>query len=402
MSWHDLAVYVSMPFIAAVVGYVTKRVAIKMMFEPIEFVGIKPVLGWQGILPKNAERMAATATDTLINNLLSPREVVARLDPERIAREVEQPLLHAVEAITREVMSQYQPDLWEMLPGAAQRLLIRQVQAEAPKIVKNLLAEIIEDIDGVLDIRHMAVTNLSRDKVLLNRLIRDIAKPEFRFIARCGTYFGFALGLVQLGVWALTHQPLIMPLFGLLVGWFTDWLALKMIFFPREPKRYLGLVTWQGLFQKRREQVAADYGDLIAREVITVPNVVEEVLRGPKSDRLFTLIQNEVQRSVDAQTGLVKPFVVAAVGSRRYQEMKVAAAAKAIEHIPAAARSAEHYAEDALDVRNTIVERMTKLSPTEFEGILRPAFRQDEWKLITVGAVIGFLVGELQVLLLLG
>ncbi|WP_042220059.1 DUF445 domain-containing protein [Kutzneria albida] len=391
-----------MPFIAAVVGYVTKRVAIKMMFEPIEFVGIKPVLGWQGILPKNAERMAATATDTLINNLLSPREVVARLDPERIAREVEQPLLHAVEAITREVMSQYQPDLWEMLPGAAQRLLIRQVQAEAPKIVKNLLAEIIEDIDGVLDIRHMAVTNLSRDKVLLNRLIRDIAKPEFRFIARCGTYFGFALGLVQLGVWALTHQPLIMPLFGLLVGWFTDWLALKMIFFPREPKRYLGLVTWQGLFQKRREQVAADYGDLIAREVITVPNVVEEVLRGPKSDRLFTLIQNEVQRSVDAQTGLVKPFVVAAVGSRRYQEMKVAAAAKAIEHIPAAARSAEHYAEDALDVRNTIVERMTKLSPTEFEGILRPAFRQDEWKLITVGAVIGFLVGELQVLLLLG
>ncbi|GAA0612016.1 DUF445 family protein [Kutzneria viridogrisea] len=402
MSWHDLAVYVSMPFIAAVVGYVTKRVAIKMMFEPIEFVGIKPVLGWQGILPKNAERMAATATDTLINNLLSPREVVARLDPERIAREVEQPLLHAVEAITREVMSQYQPDLWEMLPGAAQRLLIRQVQAEAPKIVKNLLAEIIEDIDGVLDIRHMAVTNLSRDKVLLNRLIRDIAKPEFRFIARCGTYFGFALGLVQLGVWALTHQPLIMPLFGLLVGWFTDWLALKMIFFPREPKRYLGLVTWQGLFQKRREQVAADYGDLIAREVITVPNVVEEVLRGPKSDRLFTLIQNEVQRSVDAQTGLVKPFVVAAVGSRRYQEMKVAAAAKAIEHIPAAARSAEHYAEDALDVRNTIVERMTRLSPTEFEGILRPAFRQDEWKLITVGAVIGFLVGELQVLLLLG
>jgi hypothetical protein len=34
----------------------------------------------------------------------------------------------------------------------------------------------------------------------------------------------------------------------------------------------------------------------------------------------------------------------------------------------------------------------------EFERLLRPAFRQDEWKLI---AVIGGLVGELQVLLLL-
>jgi hypothetical protein len=37
----------------------------------------------------------------------------------------------------------------------------------------------------------------------------------------------------------------------------------------------------------------------------------------------------------------------------------------------------------------------------EFEGLLRPAFRQDEWKLIAVGAIIGGLVGELQVLVLL-
>jgi hypothetical protein len=44
---------------------------------------------------------------------------------------------------------------------------------------------------------------------------------------------------------------------------------------------------------------------------------------------------------------------------------------------------------------------MRQLTPVEFEGILRPAFQQDEWKLIAVGAIIGGLVGELQVLLLL-
>ncbi len=53
-------VYVTMPVIAALIGYVTKRVAIEMMFRPLEFVGIKPFLGWQGVLPANAERMAAT------------------------------------------------------------------------------------------------------------------------------------------------------------------------------------------------------------------------------------------------------------------------------------------------------------------------------------------------------
>jgi uncharacterized membrane protein YheB (UPF0754 family) len=248
----------------------------------------------------------------------------------------------------------------------------------------------------------MVVTNLVRDKALLNRLIRDISRPEMRFIARSGIWFGFTLGCVQLVVWALTKSPIVLPLFGLGIGWLTDWLALKMIFLPREPRRFFGLYTWQGVFQKRRDQVAADYGDMIAREIITIPNLLEAVLRGPKSDRLFAMITREVQKTIDAQASVVKPFVAIAVGTKKFQEMKQTAAAKAAERVPETIRYAENYAINALDVRNTIVDRMRKLSALEFEQLLRPAFRQDEWKLIAVGAVIGGLVGELQVLALLG
>lgn len=44
---------------------------------------------------------------------------------------------------------------------------------------------------------------------------------------------------------------------------------------------------------------------------------------------------------------------------------------------------------------------MRELTPAEFESLLRPAFQQDEWILIAVGAALGFLVGELQVFLML-
>jgi hypothetical protein len=40
---------------------------------------------------------------------------------------------------------------------------------------------------------------------------------------------------------------------------------------------------------------------------------------------------------------------------------------------------------------------MKQLTPTEFEGMLRPAFKEEEWILITVGAVLGFMVGEMQI-----
>ncbi|OXM49981.1 DUF445 domain-containing protein [Amycolatopsis alba] len=394
-------VYVTMPFIAALIGYVTKRVAIEMMFKPVEFVGVKPFLGWQGVLPANAERMAATATEMLTNNLVDPKEIFARLDPAQVAKEIEQPLLRIVEDVTREVMEQYQPRLWEVLPNTAQQMLLKRVQAEAPRAITKIMGEIAENIEDVLDLKHMVVTNLVRDKALLNRLIRDISRPEMRFIARSGIVFGFSLGCVQLLVWALTKSPIVLPLFGVGIGWFTDWIALKMIFLPREPKRFFGFYTWQGVFQKRKDQVAADYGDMIAREIITIPNLLEAVLSGPKSDKLFTMITREVQRTIDTQASVVKPFVAMAVGSRKFQEMKQTAATKAAARIPETIRHAEGYAVNALDVRNTIVDRMRRLNPLEFEQLLRPAFRQDEWKLIAVGAVIGGLVGELQVLLLL-
>jgi uncharacterized membrane protein YheB (UPF0754 family) len=113
------------------------------------------------------------------------------------------------------------------------------------------------------------------------------------------------------------------------------------------------------------------------------------------------MITREVHRSIDAQASVAKPFVAIAVGTKRFQEMKQTAAAKAAERVPETIRHAEAYAINALDVRNTIVDRMRRLSSLEFEGLLRPAFRQDEWKLIAVGAIIGGLVGELQVLVLL-
>lgn len=388
-------VYASMPFVAAAIGYVTKRVAIEMMFRPLDFVGLpRTRIGWQGVLPRNAARMAAIATQLLTGSLLDVGEVFARVDPARLVHEIEGPLRATADELIIELVDGYSPGLWKRLPARAHELVLRQVRAEVPRLVARVVADIASDIHSLLDVEDMAVTLLVRDKALL---IRDIARHELAFIARCGLYFGFALGVVQTVVWALTHSPLVMPMFGLGIGWFTDWLALKMVFFPREPRRFLGLVTWQGVFQKRRLDIAEDYGQLIATEVLSTRHLLDAILRGPRSDRLFALVQREVDRAIDDQVRLARPLVSIAVGDRRYAELKLTAATRAIERLPDTLRHAEDYTTRALDVRETIVSRMRRLTPIEFEMLLRPALRQEEWKLIAVGAAIGFIVGELQV-----
>ncbi|KMS83981.1 hypothetical protein ACZ91_50295, partial [Streptomyces regensis] len=330
-------VYVSIPVVAALIGWVTKLVAIRMMFEPLEFVGIrwrgKPLFGWQGIVPRRAARMAGIAVDTMTEQLISPRDIVQRLDPDRIGKEIEAPLREAIGEIVVEVAERYQPGLWERLPERARKLVVRRVQNEAPRMVAAVTEQIKADVDSVFDLKDMVVTNLVKDKSLLNRIFQEAGDKEFRFIGRSGLLFGAVIGVVQMVVWLLLRVPLIMPVFGLFIGWFTDWLALKMIFRPLHPRKYFG-VTWQGLFLKRRNEVTDAYAELIATEIITPRNVIDAVLRGPMSDRVLTLIQQQVDHELARHTGVAKPLVLLAMGGGQYRQLKDTIAESVMTRLP--------------------------------------------------------------------
>lgn len=392
----DMWLYISIPFISGLIGYVTKVVAIKMMFAPMEFVGIKPFLGWQGIVPRKAEKMAMISVDLMTSQLIKPAEIFARLDPHRIAKEIEQPLTLATEDIVREVAQQYQPGLWESMPDFARNRIIARVQAEGPGIVANIMGEVQQNIDKYFDIRHMVITNLLRDKKLLNEIFQKVGRQEFRFFSNAGFYFGFAIGWVQMVCWLAFKQPWMLPAFGGFVGFFSDWIALQMMFRPQKPVKILGF-TFQGLFLKRQQEVASDYADLISKQLLTPANMMEELFRGAFADRMLELIHKSVKKTIDEQTGVVRPLVVYAVGSQKYIEMKSVIADRIMAQMPETMKHVEKYAADAMDMRNTLVTRMRGLTPEQFEGMLRPAFKEDEWALITVGAVLGFIVGELQI-----
>lgn len=387
-----------MPVFMAGIGYITKVLAIQMMFAPVERRGWGP-FSWQGVVPRRAARMAAIATELLTSRLITPREVVGRLDPHEMAEQLREPMASLVEEITREVMEEHNPGVWATLPEGARALVVRRVQAEAPEVVAAVLRDVRDGVDQLLDLKTMVTATLVRDRTLLNRIFLAAGAEEFRFIIRSGIYFGFAIGCIQASVWYLTHNPWILPVFGGLNGWFTDWLALKMIFHPKRPIG-VGRLRWQGLFLARREQVTRDYAALIARELITPRNIFEALLHGPLSDRVFAMTLRHVQRAVDAQTGAARPLVVLAVGSSRYQRLKHDVTDKVLARVPQTLAHVEDYTEHALDIRNTLTAKLRQLDDKEFEQLIRPAFQSEEWILITVGAILGFALGELQVLAL--
>jgi uncharacterized membrane protein YheB (UPF0754 family) len=391
-------IYLSMPLVAAFVGYTTKLVALQMLYRPIEFVGIGPI-GWQGVIPRRAGKTAALTIQMLTDKLLKPEEILDKIDAQEAVDELREPLTRTIDAMARELAEQIRPGLWDSLPAAGRNAVLARVHAAAPGVVNNLLAEMKADLPRFVDLQYLAVTTLVKNKTQLNELMKGLGGAAMKFIRRSGIYFGFAIGLVQMVAWGFFHNPWIMPGFGFVTGFASDWLALNLIFIPREPKKLLGFIPVHGVLHAQRNDVTRDYAHILANDLFSADVLLEAILHGPTSERLFAAVDKELSAALDAQAGFAKPLITLAIGTKRYRDVKGTIVQMVLERLPETLQEAKDYTAKTLDIENLIVEKMNNLTPDQYEAILRPVFKDDEMLMVTVGAVLGFLVGELQVVL---
>lgn len=392
-------IYLSMPFIAAFVGWSTKIVAVEMLYRPMEFKGIGPI-GWQGIVPRRAGKVGSKTIELLTQNLLKPEELLDRVDAKEAVEALRGPLTEAIDEISREVAEQIRPGLWDSLPEAGRRAIQKRIEQETPRVVESLLNEMRADLPRFVDIQFLAVTTLVRNKDKLNKLMRSMGDDAMAFVRRSGIYFGLVIGVVQMFAWAVFQNPWIMPAFGFGVGFISDYIALNMLFRPIEPKKYLGFIPFQGLLHAQREKITRDYAKILADDLFSPEILFDGILRGPGADKLFALVGKEVSAAIDAQTGIATPLVKLAVGTQRYNALKDGLVRMVVERLPTTLLEAQDYAMQALDLEQTIIDKMGQLTNEEYESILRPVFKDDEPTMIAVGAILGGVVGELQVVLI--
>ena len=387
------------PLFAALVGWGTNIVAVKMMFHPIEFVGIKPFLGWQGIVPANALRLAKTGVNLITSRLLDIRVLFEGFDSKELVAAQHDHMEARTKALIQENAEKHFPQMWKMMPQNVKD----QVIAMAVERIEGMTAEVLEEaadsIKELIDLEKIVSDAVVADKELMNRIFLRVGSEEFKFIERSGFYFGFLFGLVQLVVWVFYPKWWILPAFGFAVGYATNWLALKLIFDPKEPKKIL-LWTFQGLFHRRQKQIAKEFADIMSVRVFTPENVfVELASEGPRA-KLLSMVEKRKDALMEELKAhpMAKPlFATGAVDEIEGEIMKEV--------------ETEMFREDgfifafgdkAEEIRHQLGTRMAVMESEAFENVLRPAFKQDEWKLILAGAVLGLGAGWLQIVLLFG
>ncbi len=396
-SWEILKLAI-VPFTYGFVGWVTNWLAFKMTFYPLKFWGIPPYLGWQGIIPRKAHKMASKSVDVITERLLNIREVFLKVDPIRAEKE----FLPSMDVAIRESMKEFthslDPRLWDMIPEVVKEEIYHKVKRESGFTIRKVIRKLQADIDSLFDVKELVLKKLSGDNVsLVVELFQEVGAPEFKFIERSGFYFGFLLGLIQMIFMIYFPVAWTLPVQGVIVGYLTNYLALEMIFRPLFPKKILGIYSYQGLFLKRQREVSLLYAKLVAEKILTPRNVMQELVFGKAADDIMETIRTAVIRQVDQITTLAKPLLFAVGRWENYESIREKIAKTMSETAIANSSQLERYLGEAMELEKTMGERMASLPPDEFESILRSAFQEDELLLILVGAALGALVGWSQI-----
>ncbi|NPU94855.1 MAG: hypothetical protein HPY82_23370 [Gammaproteobacteria bacterium] len=389
----DFWAYMSIPLVAGIIGWGTNWVAIQMTFYPINFFGIPPWLGWQGIIPKRGRKMAGIVVENTLDKISTMQEIFDEFEPHKIAHHIIKVADSRIEELTDDIMNERNAVLWENLPNVLKNRAYARARRQLPQMLDSLIEDMQANIEDLVDPKDLIIKKLSADKHLLNRVFLECGEAEFKFVINSGFWFGLLFGIPQMLWWWFDKSWWTLPACGLFVGLATNWLALNLIFRPLNPVK-VGPITLQGLFLRRQNAVSEVFCRLVTQDILTVGHIMTEIFRGPRSDRAKAMLKRHLRPIIDG--GVVKTVAQLTVGPEGFVGLKRAIEEKTIEMSLASFDDPVFTRERGKVVERMFRDRMQAMSAEDFQALLRPAFEEDEWILIALGGALGFVAGLAQ------
>jgi uncharacterized membrane protein YheB (UPF0754 family) len=354
--------------------------------------------GWQGIIPSKAGKMAAILCDLMTTKLLDVKEMFGKIVPVEFAEALAPEMTPSMSRVVANVMAEEAPTFWNSMPPSVQAGLVKEAMAGA----EDFLADVIEDLQNhvyeVLDLKAMVVRLALENKQDVVRMFQEVGESEFRIIEHSGFYFGFVFGIMQMitfycvDVLAPAYSGPLLPVFGFMVGYATNWFALKLIFRPIYPTRVC-CCTIQGAFLKRQDAVSEKFSALNVELFCNAKNLWEEMMFGRLRLEFGELVKRNTRKFTDLTIGKGVGAVKMVFGADAYARMRERIAQNLVDELPRCVPVSYDYQDVALEIESTVCKAMKGLPPDEFEGVLHPVFEEDEIKLIVVGGCLGALGG---------
>ena len=187
-------------------------------------------------------------------------------------------------------------------------------------------------------------------------------------------------------------QFVTMPVVGGAIGWFTNHLAIRMLFRPRRPWRVLGL-TVQGVIPRQQAELARRVAEAIERDLFSHDDIRQAVLHPDYQDALRTRLEDHLHDYMAEKVAATPRLLQAVLTSAVIDKLARGVATEAMGYVPALLDGAAADLEARFDIREVIRAKIEAFDLDRLEAMVREIARRELRFIEVLGGVLGALIG---------
>ncbi|MDX1953922.1 MAG: DUF445 family protein [Chitinophagaceae bacterium] len=193
---------------------------------------------------------------------------------------------------------------------------------------------------------------------------------------------------------------ILIPLLSAFIGWFTNWIAIKMLFHPREPRKIL-FFTFQGVFPKRQAAFAQKLGKLVSEELLSFSDIKDKISNPDNLEKVMPVIDNHIDHFLRVRLSDQMPVISMFIGDKTINSLKTLFMTELRELFPVIMQKYADNLQGEIDLEKIVAEKVAGFSSDKLESILNQIMKKELGFVELLGGVIGFLIGVIQVLITL-
>lgn len=192
---------------------------------------------------------------------------------------------------------------------------------------------------------------------------------------------------------------ILLPFIGALIGYCTNFLAVRMLFRPHKTINILWLKL-QGLLPKRRHDLAVSIGETVAQELVSVEDVTniikgvdfEKEIIGISDEVVDKKIRNEMEKDIP---------MIALLPGAVFDKLKDAINKGILGNINSLVGKLALELEKGLDYKSTVTEKIENFNLDTLEKLILRIASKELRHIEILGGFIGFIIGLAQAGLLI-
>ncbi len=198
-------VYLMIPLISALIGWITNFIAVKMIFRPHAPVSVFGIVFW-GLIPKRKSALAKKIGETVEHELISHQDIHTVVNTPAFHEEILRSVMLAIDRFIEQKLGS-SPIVSLILSNEATGVIKEMIKNELRGMLPGFMEDIFEKVEHRLDFKEIVQKKIEQfDMIKLENIVYKIAAKELHAIEILGGVLGFIVGLIQVGILILGNN----------------------------------------------------------------------------------------------------------------------------------------------------------------------------------------------------